>query len=217
VSDPGMPPAALSMTCAAEALTAWDALAWCWPAPGREVIGFGYAVDRARWFRLDAEGPRGPDGRGLSLDGMYEIVAFDADRELRWLLDTDGTPHAVVLSEGLTGVPGTAVEAISRAPHRLTPDDGPLPAHLLAEHVARPADTRAGGEWARLHSHRYDDALVPYRWPAAGDPPTGLALEYVEYVDEDEYGNLSVVETRLTGLRPYHLTQQSKAPRQETR
>ena len=139
---------------------------------------------------------------------MYELVAFDADRELRWLLDIDGvTTRAVVLTEDHRQ--GTL--------RRFTPDGGPAPAHLLAEHVSRyttaPAPAPLPDGWARLHSDRYTDALVPYRWPSPGpapdDPDLRLALEYVEYVTEDEHGNLTVAETRLTGIRPYD------GPRQE--
>jgi CRISPR-associated protein (TIGR03984 family) len=211
VTDPRTPPTPLLTARAPETATATaaEALAWCWPAPGQDVIGFGYAVDRAVWFRLHADGPHGPDGRTLPLDGLYEIVAFDADKELRWLLDTDGaTTHAVVLAEDRALLPDGADATGGPALHRFTPHDGSPPAHLLAEHVARPGAAPACDDWARLHSHRYAEAFVPYRWPsstpAADDPALRLALEYVEYVSEDDHGNLTVAETRLTGIRPYH-------------
>lgn len=217
VTDPRTFPASLSIAGTPDTLTAHEALAWCWPTPGQDVVGFGYAVDRAVWFRLAASGTLGPDGKTLGLDRMYEVVAFDTDRELRWLLDTDGATHTVVLAEDTGFLPAGTCPVPGPALRRLTPDYGPQPAHLLAEHAARPGDLPAGNGWATLRSRRYHDALVPYRWPVAADPPAGLALEYVEYVAEDEHGNLTVVETRLTGIRAHHPTRRSEQPRQETR
>jgi hypothetical protein len=76
-----------------------------------------------------------------------------------------------------------------------------------------------------LRSKRYNDALVPYRWSATDNQPTILALEYIEYIVEDEHGNLTVIDTRLTRIRraPDSDTQRSAHPQrprhreQETR
>ena len=199
-------------------LTVLEAIAWCWPTPGdREVIGFGYSPDAAPWWRLREGQPVGPDGP-CDLGNVYELVAFDGDRELRWLQTGSSRGPAVVLAEEGVELPaGTAVtdwaptdtdDSVSDdSDTRDNPSGGSIPRtrpiafgirrHWLADHPSR-----LPGAWTRLSAVRYRPVPVPIALPT-GERPWNeyvIALSSVEYTIEDQHGNLSVIETRLTGL-----------------
>jgi CRISPR-associated protein (TIGR03984 family) len=194
-------------------LTAREALAWWQSAPaatagaracspighsnGCDVVGYAISARAATWWRLDAGVPRSPSGE-VSFDGVYELVGFDGDRELRWRNTSDGVGHAVVLADDPAVLPAGGEAADSTA----TRLDG-VQERLLAGQV-RPQDAEG---WYRLTAARYAPADVPVV------PPTGfdlegrghdtpvVVLESVEYVLEDGHGNLTAVDRRHTRLR----------------
>lgn len=189
----------------AQPLTAIEALSWCWPAaPADEVVGFGYALDSAEWWRLVDGIPTGPHGKPVDLTRVYEFAAFDGRRELRWLEDV-GTGFAVVIAEDGALLPSERAELVGEPDRPLrrlmidTPDG--TRSHVLAGRVQV---SDATGGWVELRSDRLNIARIPYRW-ARGETPAEahLALQYVEYVHVDLEGNLTVVDSRLTGIHPH--------------
>ena len=182
-------------------LTLREAIAWAWPAPtDGGVIGFAYALDSAPWWRLVDGVPFGPDGP-CALDTAYELVAFDGDLELRWLQTGLGRGHAVVLAEqGLRPPAGIMLsngQDAEGAPVGAPPRALGARRHWLADHVAP-----LPGGWTRLQAARYRTVAVPIALPTDDVPwkDRAVALRSVEYTVEDQHGNLSVVETRLSGL-----------------
>ncbi|HEY0697586.1 MAG TPA: CRISPR-associated protein Csx19, partial [Micromonospora sp.] len=174
--------AALHAVRATDHLTATDAIAWfAPPAPSRrEVIGYTFSARSATWLRVGSDGTITAVGTpGDPLAEAYEMVLFDGERELRWLRTPDGRGPAIALGEDRSALPlGTDVFA------EPLPRRGPTQTRLLAG-VARPHDT-AG--WTTLASDRY--ASVPL--PVPFTDGTTIAIETVEYVVEDEHGNLDV-------------------------
>ncbi len=165
----------------AAAGTAQEALAaFATGGTGLDTVGFAYSSSAAPWFRLDADGtPRDAQGDPLDLTGVFELRAFDADRELRWWHTGDGRGQARELTDHTTGVPG----ARSWPPYR----------RLLWGAV-----TSAEQGWATLSEARIGSLEVPVPGPA----PSGghVWLKAVEYVAEDAHGNVAVVDERLIGL-----------------
>lgn len=175
------------------------ALQWLATSPGggEAAVGFTYSAAEARWFRLAGGGtPTVPDGT-LSPDGVFEAVAFDGQRELRWLATTADSGHAVLLAEDTALLP-PGVEATD--PRHPTAFGSPR-ARILAG-----TPTPLPDRWLRLSSPRYAAAAVPVALPdervegTGADQPVVL-LESVEYAVSDDHGNLTVTDHRRTRLR----------------
>lgn len=201
MNAPAIPTRHLAAVAAGDPMTLLDALAWAWPDGGEGVVGFGYGVREAPWWRLADGRPHGP-ADPIAEEDLYELVAFDGDRELRWLRERagstrDGLGRAVLLTETETELPAGR------------PASGPVLSrwnvrqHLLATYVT--PDPRSPESWARLRTARYATALIPARVPpelrtrAAADT-TIAVLSSVDYTVEDRHGNLTIAETRRTSL-----------------
>lgn len=146
--------------------------------PGFQTVGFAYSSSVAPWFRLDAAGtPRDSGGAALDLTGVFELRAFDANRELRWWHTSGGLGQARELTDEAIGFPG----AWSWRSYR----------RLLWGTVTV---TELG--WASLFEARIGSLEVPVLAPVGSH----VWLEAVEYVAEDDDGNVAVIDERLTGL-----------------
>jgi CRISPR-associated protein (TIGR03984 family) len=164
--------------------------------PGSKTIGFVLCPEAAFWWRWQDGCPR--DRRGNSLEGpwdltaAFELVAFDGVRELRWLHSQEGRGRAVVLTEDPQALPVGDPVVFDTGPRRV----GAPYRRILAGSLSD-----VGRGWARLRAARYRDADIPVSLPTAnaGDSPVAV-LTGVEYAVEDEHGNLTVVDSRLTGL-----------------
>jgi hypothetical protein len=183
--------AALHAVRAAEPLTAADAAAWfaASPAPGRQVIGYALSARAATWLRF---GPTGAvetvDAAGDVLAEAYEMVLFDGERELRWLRTPDGRGPAIALGEDPAGLPPGCSVTADPPPRR-----GDTHTRLLA---GAPHAHPAPG-WTTVRGNRYSAAHLP----VTVHDGAVLTIETVEYLVEDEHGNVDVADTRTVGLR----------------
>lgn len=161
--------------CTAEqALTAFAATATA-------AVGFAYSPNAARWFRLDPSGrPLLPDGSPLDLQAVFELRAFDPDRELRWWNRSAGSGSARVVTDDVLCAPAGARRR------------GTGYARLLWGTV-----THATDDWATLTEPRIGHLRVPMDQATAEQQ---VWLHAVEYYAEDEHGNVAVVDERLTHL-----------------
>lgn len=168
----------LGSLTAAEALTAFAALTT------ETAIGFCYRPETARWFRVDVGGtPTGPDGTRMELAGVFEVRAFTRTHELRWRAGERGTGPAVVVSDGTA--------ASGQQPHLR--DDAGYDRLLWGVTIGQ-----ATGGWLSLYEARIGTLDIPFDGPA---PPDGrIWLRAVEYEAEDQYGNVAVVDERLTSI-----------------
>jgi hypothetical protein len=170
-------------------LTAEAALAWFTGTDGGgEAIGYLFAPGRAEWFRCEGAIARGPEGP-RDLAAAYELVATDGKRHLRWTHRASGTGPAVGLSE-ITGLlpPGSE---LPDEPHRTR-----LAGTIRRKLAGTVRESRGG--WSALMSARYAPCLVPV---AAGQGEE-IWADMAEYAVTDAHGNISVIDTLLTGLRP---------------
>jgi len=182
-------------------LTALEALAW-WRADrdGGDPVGFGISAKAATWWRLSGATPLTAQGEAVELDRVYEVVAFDGERELRWRNDDAGRGRAVVLADrGDLLPPGDDASYPGR-----TEVFGPVQTRVLAGKVNR-IDGIPG--WVRLAASRYAPAEIPVALPAGFEPGASgggqpvAVVDVVEYAAEDSHGNVSIVDRRLSGLR----------------
>lgn len=156
---------------------------------GTRSVGFTYSPVTARWFRLDPDGSAwGYDqhaGRQpLDLTGVFELRAFTQTHELRWCNTSAQTGPAVIVSDGDQAAPDT--------PRRL--DE-----HAYQRLLWGTIESRDPiGDWVTLRDGRIGTLDVPVCDTAPG--PGLVSLQAVEYVAEDEYGNVAVVDERLVDL-----------------
>lgn len=140
------------------------------------AVGFCYRPRDARWFRLTGDGrPTGPDGEAFDLTGAFELRAFTPDCELRWRNRAAGSGAAILVSDA--------------------PGGAPEPYHRLL--WGAPVAWRDG--WITLTDARIGTFSVPVDVPAPGRHDR-IWLRAVEYTDQDEHGNVAVVDERLVAL-----------------
>lgn len=187
-------------------LTAGEAIAW-WhtAARGGTAVGFGFSVRTATWWQL-ADGVPVTWDKPADLTGVYELVGFDGDRELRWRNEVGGRGTAVVLTDVPELLPADGTDVTGR--HGVTRS----PAILLGEPQSRILAgqvRRIGGApgWVRLTAARYAPAEIPVTpdpqldLGAHGVDAPVVVLDSVEYAMEDWHGNVTVVDRRLVRLR----------------
>lgn len=154
---------------------------------GEERYGLLAAAADYRLVRLGADGviEAAPEERG-DLDSVYELRAFGADGELRWLHEGAGVGQAVLLSEvEQDGLGEPARQAVAEP--------------IEQEYILWGQGTdQAKPGWSLLSA-----AQIGSRWaPVEGVPPsTGrVILKAVEYVAVGDHGNAFVTDERLVGL-----------------
>lgn len=150
------------------------------------AVGFAYTPVAAPWFTLDPDGAaRDADGRALDLSAVFELRAFDSAGELRWWnVPGEGGHTRVITDDDLNARGLTRGDAYRR---------------LLWGQVRRPAGTAGGPDgWVTLFEARIGPLWVPVSEPV--EDSGRVALEAVEYLREDEHGNVTVVDERLTRL-----------------
>ncbi|MBF9129147.1 hypothetical protein I0C86_09170 [Plantactinospora sp. S1510] len=190
--------AVLHAVRATNLITAADAVAWFAPgtAPGRQVIGYTFSARAAAWLRVRSDGTAEtvPDTVDV-LSEAYEMVLFDGERELRWLRAPDGLGPAIAVGEDPARLPlGDAVTA--------NPPPRRGDAHQTRLLEGDPAPHEVAG-WTTLRSTRYASVHLPVTSVAG----TALTVETIEYLAEDEHGNLDIVDTRTLGLRAIPMAQ----------
>lgn len=185
-------------------LTATEAIAWWQTAPHdnarpRTPVGFGFSAEHAHWWRVIDGMPSTPQG-AADLTGVYELVGFDGELELRWRNDDDGRGAAVVLAGTAELLPP---EGRDVSPATATPLQDPQP-RVLAGQVRR-VDGAPG--WVRLTAARYAPVEIPLQEEISldlagkGKNTPVLVLDTVEYTEQDQHGNVCVVDRRLIRLR----------------
>lgn len=183
-------------------VTAQEAITWwCTAAQGTtgRPVGFGFSATAATWWRVTDGIPTTPK-EPADLTGVYELVGFDGDRELRWRNEDAGHGTAVVLADLPELLPPGDCDISPKAV--ATPLGDPQP-RILAGQVRR----HENPGWVRLTAARYAPAEIPVSpdpgidLDAKGKDTPLVVLDSVEYAAEDRHGNVSVVDRRLVRLR----------------
>jgi CRISPR-associated protein (TIGR03984 family) len=124
----------------------------------------------------------------ISLNGVFELRAFNKTHELRWLNKFDGEGKAVLISEqpisSYLDKDICDLEALNIIPQEYI---------LWGEGVT----TVSPSGWGKLAKSRIGSIDVPVEELTV---KKRVYLDTVEYLKADEYGNVSVVEERLIGL-----------------
>lgn len=179
------------------------------------AIGFCYRVTDARWFRLSPDGTAyGPDGEPMDLTDVFELRAFTTTHELRWLHSSAGYGQALLISD----TPVTGAAAAASATHSgdaaggtTSESTGPWRRDTEYQRLLwGKADIPASNGWLWLRDTRIGLLPVPVDDQPKAAPPNQVWLSAVEYTQEDRYGNVTVVDERLTRLVVRPVTSGSK-------
>lgn len=157
---------------------------------GDYAIGLVYTSANAHFIARRNGVWEGPCGADPDFGECFELRVFDSSTEVRWMAEDGGLGTPVVVTEKI----GTG-EGNGRRVRRL--DGGGYAGGLLWGKVdGLPLDG-----WVRTSDARIGHLDIPFR----GTPTIGgrLVLAEVEYTDEDEYGNVYIVDGRYTGVELY--------------
>jgi CRISPR-associated protein (TIGR03984 family) len=125
----------------------------------------------------------------ISLDNVFELRAFNQNYELRWLNESNRKGKAVLISEqNISDYLYADISEIKEL-HK-----NPQQYILWGEGVK----TVSTSGWGKLATARIGSIDVPVRGLAADKRVYLNAIEYLQA--DEEYGNVSVVEERLTKL-----------------
>jgi len=127
----------------------------------------------------------------ISLDNVFELRAFNQNYELRWLNESNGKGKAVLISEQKQNISDYLDADISEIKEL---HKNPQQYILWGEK----ASTESTSGWAKLSTARIGSIDVPVRGLIADKRVYLNAVEYLQA--DEEYGNVSVVEERLTEL-----------------
>jgi CRISPR-associated protein (TIGR03984 family) len=147
----------------------------------------------------------GPDGQnGFSLDDVFELRAFNAKAELRWLKEGGGGRTVILTDESLTN---GHLRPLGRTAYLLwgtvsTNDD----IAFLADGLwLRVFDPRVGGIWlpiSRPTGFQIKNKLKSQ--PDTWRMPKSLRLIVQEYATVGPHGNVTVAEERLLRIGIYN-------------
>lgn len=175
--------------CTTTNITLKSALSNCATALS-EAVAIIYSPTSCQFAKVDQNGDlTNANNEILSLDKVFELRAFNQNSELRWLNESNGKGKAVLISK--QKISSYLYNDISEIQELGT-------IHQQYILWGEKASTELTSGWAKLSTARIGSIDVPVRGLAADKR---VYLNAVEYLKADEkYGNVSVVEERLTGL-----------------
>jgi CRISPR-associated protein (TIGR03984 family) len=134
--------------------------------------------------------------KNLDVKDVFEARVFNKQSELRWLKTPDGDGQAVLISE--LDISRYLKNPISS----LTTDLDTIKQEYIiwGEPVNKSSDSNESlsSQWGKLAKSRIGSLYVPVTGLTAKKRVYLTAVEYLKA--DEEYGNVSVVEERLTGL-----------------
>lgn len=129
-------------------------------------------------------------GEKLDIEDIFEARVFNQASELRWLNNLNGKGQAVLLSEELN-IANYLDNSIPNLTDLYTIKQEYI---LWGETVAKTLNSG----WSQLAKSQIGSLYVPVNCSTANKRIYLTAVEYLKA--DEEYGNVSVVEERLTGL-----------------
>jgi CRISPR-associated protein (TIGR03984 family) len=156
------------------------------------AIGLIYTPEKCCFVKIDGENieepPKEPKEKNMDIASVFEARIFTENLELRWLNVKNGEGKAVLISDTELDL---CLEIPSEPLEILTTQEQ---CYLLwGEAMEDSANINTA--WSRLISSRIGSLYVPYK-----EFRKRCYLKTYEYFEEDEYGNVSVLEERLVLL-----------------
>ena len=164
--------------------------------------------------------PHDEKGEPIHLDDVYELRAFCENAELRWLHDSGGKGHAVILSENKTYFSSEeqswkqedqkcnleaeyqSSDPTVRSRWKRGNQKCNLEAHCLEYLIwGESSPDRAKGEWSAMYEPRIGLLHIPVPGLAANQRAALKVREYIGEADSDR--NMAVVEERLMTFQVY--------------
>lgn len=176
--------------CTTTNITLKSALSNCATALS-EAVAIIYSPTSCQLTKLNQNGDLiNAKNEIISLDNVFELRAFNQNIELRWLNELNGKGKAVLISE--QNISGYLYDDTSEIQEL---DIIPQQYILWGEGVK----TVSTSGWGKLATARIGSIDVPIKGLIGGGKRVYLnAIEYLQA--DEEYGNVSVIEERLTGL-----------------
>ncbi|AFZ11528.1 hypothetical protein Cri9333_0582 [Crinalium epipsammum PCC 9333] len=158
-------------------------------AKNSHAVALLYSPDWCKFGYLQFDGNL-VDSKGTSFDlsSVFEAKVFNDKAELRWLNELNGVGKAVLISEA--DISSCLTDNINI----LTAIDTNEQCYLLWGEKVRSLSTPG---WTRLAAARIGAIDVPV---SSQTDEARIYLQTLEYLGEDEYGNVAVVEERLIRL-----------------
>ena len=154
-----------------------------------------YSPEHCQFACLDGSGNLlNQEGNRIDLNPVFEARVFNKKAELRWLNDCDGKGYAVLLSE--EAISQYFEEAVELT--KLAKLDEPTTTYILWGQGAKKSSPAESG-WSKLSLARIGSLDVPIGEVKKSERVCLQAIEYLQEIDR--YGNMSVVEERLIGLK----------------
>jgi CRISPR-associated protein (TIGR03984 family) len=128
-------------------------------------------------------------GETITLNDVFEVRAFNETSELRWLNNLGGKGQAVLISE--SDICNYLQEYISSL----------IDLNIIEQEYilwGEAVTTSVNAGWQKLAKSRIGSIHVPVTGLNTNQRVYLTAIEYLKA--DEEYGNVSVVEERLTGL-----------------
>jgi len=138
-----------------------------------------------------------PENQPIDLPDVFEARVFNSEAELRWLNQFNGRGRTVLLSDN--PISDEQRTAIGYDSVDLLTDLETLPQNYLlwGEGWKKPDKENWDNKWSRLTLARIGSLPVPI---SGVERKQTVVLKAQEYLQADDYGNVSVVEERLLGL-----------------
>lgn len=171
-----------------------SAIAKCKEHFHNNAIALLYSPTACQLAKLVEGKLTGADGEAITLEPVFEARIFSQTSELRWLNVLNGNGRAVLVSESnILGIFDTACDL----PYFET-----LPQQyiLWGQGMTIPKEEKILDGWSRLGAARIGAMDIPIAGINRNEQR--VILKATEYLQEvDDYGNVAVVEERLTELK----------------
>ncbi|HBL14421.1 MAG TPA: TIGR03984 family CRISPR-associated protein [Cyanobacteria bacterium UBA11162] len=128
-----------------------------------------------------------PLGEKVEINSVFEARIFNEEAELRWLNERNGEGRSVLISEQNFNLCWKEIEELKAIAIQNQ--------QYILWGKAKMNSATTG--WSQLVSNRIGSLYVP-----CDDIKNRVCLKTCEYLTEDDYGNVAVVEERLIKLEP---------------
>lgn len=157
----------------------------------KQAIALFYSPRRCEFAKVNDDGALiDKNDKNVNIESIFELRAFNQTCELRWLNNLDGEGKAVLISDS------DISQYLQHPIAELHALDKRKQEYILWGEFFKNSSSKPG--WGKLAKSRIGSIDVPITGLTAEKLVYLTAIEY--FKADEKYGNVSVVEERLTGL-----------------
>lgn len=171
-------------------ITLAESLKQCASVLSKGGIALLYSPSQCQFAKIQSNGTlTDSEEKEINLKDIFEVRAFNQNSELRWLNQSNGEGQAVLISEE-----DNISDYLADCLPNLEAIDVIKQKYLLWGEGVKSISKNPG--WGKLAESRIGKINVPVELT----PNQRVYLNAIEYLQADNYGNVSVVEERLISL-----------------